>query len=123
MNKIVKFSIVGFVLLLGIGVFVYLKMFIFGSKDYTSVAIDKVTVGSSEVTIKGHYTDSGRAYKEFSYKQVGNELYVSVVSVVVSKKYSSGNFEFKVPISGMNVDAIQLTDDKSTKVIYNKQVN
>lgn len=122
MSKMVKYSIVGFVVIVLIGVFVYLKMFEFGSKDYSSITIDKVTMGSSEVTIKGHYTDSGRAYKDFSYKQVGNELYVTITSVVVSSKYKSGNFEFKIPISGMKVDAIQLTDDKSTKVIYNNQV-
>ena len=122
MSKIVKYSIVGFLVIVLIGVFVYLKMFVFGSKDYSSITIDKVTMGSSEVTIKGHYTDSGRAYKNFSYKQVGNELYVTITSVVVSNKYKSGDFEFKVPISGMKVDAIQLTDDKSTKVIYNNQV-
>lgn len=122
MSNIVKYSIVGFLVIVLIGVFVYLKMFVFGSKDYSSITIDKVTMGSSEVTIKGHYTDSGRAYKNFSYKQVGNELYVTITSVVVSNKYKSGDFEFKVPISGMKVDAIQLTDDKSTKVIYNNQV-
>lgn len=122
MSNIVKYSIVGFLVIVLIGLFVYLKMFVFGSKDYSSITIDKVTMGSSEVTIKGHYTDSGRAYKNFSYKQVGNELYVTITSVVVSNKYKSGDFEFKVPISGMKVDAIQLTDDKSTKVIYNNQV-
>lgn len=123
MNKFVKFSIIGFVLIVVIGVSVYLKMYVIGSKNYSDIVIDKVTMGSKEVTIKGHYTDSGRAYKDFSYKQVGNELYVSVVNVVVSKKYNNGSFEFKVPISGMKVDAIQLTDDKSTKVIYNNQIN
>ena len=119
MNKFVKLSIFGFVLLVIVFLFIYLKMFVFGNKDYSSIVIDKVTVGSSEVIIKGHYTDSGIAFKDFSYKQVGNELYVSVVNVVISKK-NSGSFEFKVPVSGMNVNVIQLTDDKTTKVIYNK---
>ena len=122
MNKFVKLSIIGFVLVVCVCIFVYLNIFVFGSKDYSSIVIDKVTIGSNDVTIKGYYTDSSRAYKNFSYKQVGNELYVTVISVAVSKKYSSGNFEFKVPVSGMNVNVIQLTDDKTTKVIYNKSV-
>lgn len=122
MNRFVKFSIIGFFVIVLVGVFVYSKIFILGSKDYSSIVIDKVTMGNSDVVIKGHYTDSSRSYKDFSYKQVGNELYVSVISVSVSNKYKSGDFEFKIPIVGMNVDAIHLTDDKSTKVIYNKQV-
>lgn len=121
MNKFVKYAMVVLVIVVIICAFVYFKMFVWGSKDYSSVVIDKVTVGTNEVTIKGSYSDSGRAYKDFSYKQVGNELYVTIVSVTVSSKYKSGEFEFKVPVSGMDVNVIQLTDDKTTKVIYNKE--
>lgn len=121
-NNFVKVSIIGILLIILIGVVIYSKMFIIGSKDFSSIDIDKVTVGNNEVTIKGIITDSGRAFKDYSYTQVGNELYVTIKSVVVSKKNNSGNFEIKIPVSGMNVDTIQLSDDKSTKVIYSKNM-
>lgn len=121
MNKFVKLAlgILGVVVL--ISVFLYFKMFVIGNDDYNNIVIDKVTVGSNSVIIRGKYTDSGRAYKDYSYTQVGNELYVTITNVSVSKKYEKGDFEINIPVNGMEVTDIHLTDSKTTKVIYSKQ--
>lgn len=120
MNKFAKISIIiiGIALLLGAGV--YVKLFYIGSKDYSNVEIEKVVVSSDNLTIYGEFVDSSRAYKDYSYRLVGTELYVSLNSVLVSKKYSSGSFEINLPINGIDVENVHLTDDKSTKVIYSK---
>lgn len=121
MNKFVKISLIGLVIVLLISAFVYFKLFVLGNDSYSNIVIDKVTVGSNQVVIKGKYTDSGRAYKDYSYTQVGNELYVTITNVLVSKKYDKAEFEIKIPVSGMEVTDIHLTDGKATKVIFSKQ--
>lgn len=121
MNKFVKVSIVCLGIILLVSVFVYFKMFVIGNDNYDDIVIDKVTVGSGKVLVKGKYSDSGRAYKDFSYTQVGNELYITVTSVLVSKKFKSGDFEITIPVNGMEVTDIHLTDGSATKVIYSKQ--
>jgi len=118
MNKFVKISLIGVVLVLVLGVAFYSKLFIIGNKSFESIVIDKVTVSRKEAIIDGKFTDSTRAYKDFSYTQVGNELYVIVKSVLVSKKYDKGSFSLKIPVNGMEVRYIHLSDDKNTKVIY-----
>ena len=120
MKKITKIIliVVGAILLIGIGI--YVKLFYIGNKDYSSIVINQVVTGTDKITIKGEITDSSRAFKDSSYTLVGTELYVSVNSVLVSKKYNSGSFEIELPMNGLYVNNIHLTDDKTTKVIYSK---
>lgn len=121
MNKVLKISliIIGLIIIAGIGI--YTKLFIIGSKSYENIVIDKVTTGTDKVVIIGEITDSSRAYKNASYTLVGTELYVTVQSVLVSKKYSTGNFEITIPVNGIEINNIHLSDNKTTKVIYSKQ--
>lgn len=121
MNKFVKVSLIGLGIVVLVSIFIYFKMFVIGNDSYNNIVIEKVTVGSNTVAIKGKYTASGRAYKEYSYTQVGNELYVTITNVAVSKKYKNGDFEIKIPVNGIEVTDIHLTDSKTTKVIYSKQ--
>lgn len=118
MNKFVKISVVMIICVLIIGIGIYYKLFRIGNKNFESIVIDKVTVSSKEAVILGKFSDSSRAYKDFSYTQVGNELYVVVKSVLVSKKYDKGSFSLNIPVNGMDVKYIHLSDDKNTKVIY-----
>ncbi len=120
MNKIFKISIFAVIVILVLVATIYGMLFIVGSHKYDSVIIDKVTVNNNQVVIKGEYTDSKRAFKEASYTQVGSELYITLTSVLVSKKYSSGNFVVTIPTNGVQVSDIHLTDGKATKVIYSK---
>lgn len=120
MNKIVKISLIllGVALLIGAGV--YIKLFIIGNKSYEDIVINKVSVSESSIVIDGDITSSSRAYKDFSYTLVGTELYVTIDSVLVSKKYNTGKFEIKIEENGTQINNIHLTDNKSTKVIYSK---
>ena len=120
MNKVVKVSLIVFGAVVLIGVIIYLKLFVIGNCNYENIAVNKVTVSESEVIINAEYTDSSSAYKSHTYTLVGNELYVKVKNVLVTKKNNSGKFEIKIPINGTNVDNIHLTDDKTTKVIFSK---
>lgn len=122
MNKFVKVSIIVVVCILALGIGIYVKLFRIGNKNFDSIVIDKVTVSSKEAIIFGKFSDSARGYKDFSYTQVGNELYVTIESVLVSKKYDKGTFSVKIPVNGMEVKYIHLTDDKNTKVIYSNQL-
>ena len=85
-----------------------------------SIIIDKVTLKSDGIVIKGDIDNSSYAYKNFDYTLVDTELYVSIKSVMVSSKYKSGNFEITIPVNSQNIKNIHLTDDKTTKVIYSK---
>lgn len=120
MNKFVKVSLLVLGIILLIGVFFYVKLFVIGSKSYENINIDKVTLKSDGVTIKGEIVDSSYAYKDFDYTLVDTELYVTIKSVMVSNKYKSGSFEITVPVQSQNIKNIHLSDDKSTKVIYSK---
>ena len=120
MNKFLKVSLV----VLGIGIIlsisVYVKLFFIGNKNYESVKIEKVTTSSSSVIIKGKFMYSSVAYKDYSYTQVGDEVYVTIRNVKVSSKYKNDNFEIEIPVKGMEVMFIHLTDGKTTRVIYSK---
>lgn len=118
MNKFLKFSLLVFLVLIIIGGFIYAKMFLIGSKSYENVIIDKVTVSNNQVIIKGKMSDSSKAFKDFSYTLVGDELYVTIQNVLVSNKYKNGEFDMKIPVNAMGVKNIHLTDGKTTKVIY-----
>lgn len=120
MNKVVKILLIVFGVLVLIGLIIYVKLFELGNYNYQNITINKVTVSESEIVIDGEYLDSSSAYKSHAYTLVGNELYVKVKNVLVTKKNSSGSFKIKIPINGTNVDNIHLTDDKTTKVIYSK---
>jgi len=120
MNKFLKISLGVLALVLIIGVIYYVKGFVIGSKSYENIVIDKVTLKGSSIEIKGNITDSGRAYKDFSYTLVDTELYITVKSVMVSNKNKTGSFVIEVPVSSNNVNNIHITDDKNTKVIYSK---
>lgn len=119
MNKFVKISLIIIALIILVFGGIYVKKFIIGSKDYKDIVIEKVTTSSNEIIIKGNITASGKAYKSYKYTQVGDELYVTITSVSVSNKYKEGNFEIKIPIQNTKVKYIHLSDDKTTKVIYN----
>ncbi len=120
MNKFVKICLIilGLAIIVSIGI--YVKLFYIGNSNYNSIVINKTTLGTNNITISGNFTDSSRAYKDYSYTLVGKELYVTVKSVLVSSKYKSGSFLIKIPLSGSSVENIHLTDSKSTKVIYKK---
>lgn len=120
MNKFVKLSLIVLGCVLLVGILIYFKLFIIGNKNFESIVIDKVTVNSNSVVITGGFSDSARAFKDYSYTQVGNELYVVIKSVMVSKKYDNSEFTLSIPVNGMNVTDIHLSDDKNTKVIYRK---
>ena len=120
MNKFVKIALIILGIVVLIGGFIYYKMFYLGTSDYSSIVIEKTTLGNNELVITGDFSDSSRAYKDFSYTLVGKELYVTVNSVLVSNKYKSGNFKITIPLGSSSVDNIHLTDNKSTKVIYKK---
>lgn len=120
MNKFVKIALIMLGIVVLIGGFIYYKMFYLGTSDYSSIVIEKTTLGNNELVITGDFSDSSRAYKDFSYTLVGKELYVTVNSVLVSNKYKSGNFKITIPLGSSSVDNIHLTDNKSTKVIYKK---
>lgn len=118
MNKFVKVSIIVLGIVLVVGIFFYVKLFIIGNNNYESIGNIKVSVASNSVTLSGSFMDSSRAYKDCEYTLVGNELYVQINSVLVSKKYNSGEFSVVIPVN--NIEHIHLTDNKNTKVIYSK---
>lgn len=120
MKKIIKISLIVVSVLLLIGIGIYVKLFYIGNKDYSNIVINQVVTGTDKIIIKGEITDSSRAFKDSSYTLVGTELYISVNSVLVSGKYSSGTFEIEIPVNGLDVNNIHLTDEKTTKVIYSK---
>lgn len=120
MNKFVKISLIVLGIIVLVGGFVYYKMFYMGSSDYSNIVIEKTTLSNNEIIISGDFSDSNRAYKDYSYTLVGKELYVTINSVLVSSKYKSGNFKISISLGSNSVDNIHLTDNKSTKVIYQK---
>lgn len=120
MNKFVKISVLVLCLVLLIGGIFYAKNFVIGSKNYDNITIDKVTLKSDGVVIRGEISNSSYAFKDFDYTLVDTELYVSIKSVMVSSKYKSGSFEITIPVNSQNIKNIHLTDDKTTKVIYSK---
>ncbi len=120
MNKFVKLAL-GFVLvIIVIGGLFYAKLFVIGNNNYQNISVSKVTVSDSAVNVYGLYTDSSSAYKDYKYTLVGTELYIEVTNVKVSSKYSKGEFELNVPVNGLNVNNVYLSDGKSAKVIYSK---
>lgn len=120
MNKFFKVSLIVLGIIIVVAVGIYVKLFYIGNSDYQSIVINRTSIGNSSIVISGDFTDSGKAYKNFSYTLVGRELYVTINSVLSSNKYKSGSFVIEIPISGNSVDNIHLTDNKSTKVIYQK---
>ena len=119
MNKIVKYSILSIVVVLLVFVFIYAKKFVIGNSSYDDILINKVSVGDN-ITIIGEYTSSSLAFKSFEYTLVGKELYVEIKNVLVSSKYNKGEFSIVIPLNSDEVENIHLTDNKSTKVIYEK---
>lgn len=119
MNKIVKYSILGIACVLLVFIFIYVKKFIIGNSSYEDIDVSKVTVGNN-ITIEGRYTNSSLAYKDYEYTLVGKELYVEIKNVLVSSKYNKGEFTIVIPLNSDEVDNIHLTNNKSTKVIYEK---
>lgn len=118
MNKFVKISLILFgMVLVGVTGF-YIKLFVIGNNNYESIGNVKVSVAANSITLSGSFMDSSRAYKNSEYTLVGNELYVQINSVLVSKKYNSGDFSIVIPVK--DVQHIHLTDNKNTKVIYSK---
>lgn len=120
MNKIVKISLIILGIIVFISGFIYAKNFIIGSKSYESIVISKVVTSNDNIIITGEITDSARSYKSANFTQVGTELYVTITSVITSKKYSTGSFEINIPINGIEINNIHLSDGKTTKVIYSK---
>lgn len=120
MNKVVKVSLVILALILIIGVVFYVKAYVIGSISYDDIIIDKVTLKGNSIEISGNIIDSSRAFKSFNYTQVDTEIYITIKSVMVSKKNKSGSFKLEVPVNSNSVNNIHLSDDKNTKVIYSK---
>lgn len=120
MNKVLKVSIIVLGIALLIGGTIYYKLFFIGNSNYEKIVINKITTSDKDITINGLFTDSGVAYKNYTYTLVGKELYIKVNNVLVSNKYNSGSFNISIPLGINNVDNIHLTNDKSTKVIYKK---
>lgn len=120
MNKFVKISLILVSLIVIIAIIVYLKLFVIGSKDYQNILVNKVTVSEKSVVIDMVYTDSSVSYKDYSYTLVGTELYVTVNSVLSNRKNNTGEFKVDIPVNGLDVNNIYLSDNKSAKVIYSK---
>lgn len=120
MNKFVKVSLIFVSIIVVIAVIVYLKLFVIGSKDYQNILVNKVTISENSVVIDMVYTDSSVSYKDYSYTLVGTELYVTINGVLSNKKNNTGEFKVDIPVNGLDVNNIYLSDNKSTKVIYSK---
>lgn len=120
MNKFVKLALVLVLVIIVIGALFYAKLFVIGNNNYQNISVSKVTVSDSAVNVYGLYTDSSSAYKDYKYTLVGTELYIEVTNVKVSSKYSKAEFELNVPVNGLNVNNVYLSDGKSAKVIYSK---
>lgn len=120
MNKFLKVSLIVVLFLVVISIIVYLKLFVIGSKNYESILVNKVTISDKNVIIDMIYTDSSTSYKDYSYVLVGSELYVTVTGVLSNSKNNIGEFKVDIPVNGLNVNNIYLSDNKSTKVIYSK---
>ena len=117
MNKRILFTILGIVLLVALGIIV--KLFIIGTKDYQYIEI--TSVGKSKnnlIQIEGNITNESYKYKSFSYVQVAKELYVTINTVKTFNAKDNNSFSIEIPVSLSSVEHIQLTDDKTTKVIY-----
>lgn len=120
MNKFIKIAIILLLVGLVIGGGIYFKMIFIGSNAYDDVVINKVTVSNNDVIIDGILTSSGQAYKDYEYQLVGSELYVNIKEVLISSKYESGKFKINIPVKGISIQDIYLSDGKDTKVIYSK---
>lgn len=123
MNKFVKIAIILLLVILVVGGGIYLKKVSIG--NYVSieeVSINKVTVGNESIVIDGILNSSGKAYKDYKYELVGTELYVNIREVLVSNKYNSGAFKISIPVKGIDIQNIYLSNGHDTKVIYSKNV-
>ena len=120
MNKLVKIIFLVIGVLLIIGGLIYAKLFVIGNKSYENIVINQVVMSGENVSISGEITDSSRAYKTANFTQVGPDLYVTINSVLVSKKYSTGSFQINIPINWTDINVIHLSDGKTDKVIYSK---
>lgn len=120
MNKFFKSALVIFIVVIIILIGFYVKSFVVGNSSFDNIVVDKVTVSETSIVIEGNYTDSGVAFKDFSYTQVGTEIYVTINNVKVSSKYKSGSFKINIPTKGDEIKDIHLTDSKKTKVIFSK---
>ena len=117
MNKRIIFSILGIVLLVVSGIIV--KLFIIGTKDYQYIDITNVDKSKNNlILIEGNITNEHYKYKSFSYVQVAKELYVTINTVKTISTQDNNEFSIEIPVYLNSVEHIQLTDDKTTKVIY-----
>lgn len=119
-NKTVMLSLIGLVLVIVFSLILYFTLFINGSESFDSIIINKVTVSEKEVIINGGFSDSSRAYKKYDYTLDGEDLYVSIKSVLVSDKYKDGEFQINIPVNGTEVNNIYLLNGDKTKAIYSK---
>ena len=67
MNKFFKVSLIVLGIIIVVAVEIYVKLFYIGNSDYQSIVINRTSIGNSSIVISGDFTDSGKAYKNFSY--------------------------------------------------------
>ena len=102
--------------------FILLKMFILGSKSYENIEITNVSKSrNNTILIEGNINNSKEKYKDFSYILVGKELYITTKTVKTINALDNNKISIEIPLKLDDIDHIHLTDDKTTKVIYNKK--
>ena len=79
--------------------------------------IDRVTVTKDLIQLDGGTTSSGEAYKNYEYTIKGEDLYITINYVLVSKAYQSGNFLIKIKDDLSRVKRIYLDDGDNKKLI------
>jgi hypothetical protein len=89
-----------------------------GARGGDILYIDRVAVTKDLIQLDGGTASSGEAYKNYEYTIKGEDLYITINYVLVSKAYQSGNFSIKIEDDLNQVKRIYLDAGENKKLIW-----
>lgn len=119
-SKIILIGIL-FVILITIGGFGMKSFFIGEVIRPGAIGLINTSVRNDSVQVSGTFVlESSKAYKDYSYRIDGNNLYIKIYGVLVSPFHRYGSFNINIKGDFSIIKHIYLENDKEQNCIWNE---
>ena len=97
----------------------YINIFFIGdARGSDFLYFDHVDVTKNLLQLDGSTSSSGEAFKNYEYTIDGEDLYITIKYVIVSKTYHSGRFSIKIEDDLSQIKRIYLDDGENKEIIW-----
>lgn len=110
--------IIGGVVIVMVSIFGYLKFSSHSTPSY-EIGFKDISISNNILSIEGDLMSSAKAYKGYTYTIENGNLYITIKSGSVTKKYSDSHFDIIIKDDDLNkIDKVFIKHEKELTQIY-----